>query len=88
MNHLNNNFNLTSKQIGFSKKKIQDNIMSNTTSPYFPIQKSSKVINIKALKVTDMYKNLYQKETGYFINSIIDQNGLLKYSDGKLKKSK
>ena len=52
------------------------------------IQKSSKVINIKALKVTDMYKNLYQKETGYFINSIIDQNGLLKYSDGKLKKSK
>ena len=79
----NKNLNLTTKQITSSNKMTMTKSISYSTLPIFPKEKYSKLMNIKAIKVTDMYKNLYHRDTGKAISSIINQNDKLKITENR-----
>ena len=66
----NTKFYLTSN---LSKKKGLSNSLSTSNFPLISTTTYSKPMNIKTVKVTDMYKNLYHKDTGKAINSILQQ---------------
>lgn len=63
-------FNFSSTQTVFTKKKALSTSLSTGNFPMIS-SLSNKPLNLKSIKVTDMYKNLYHKDTGKVINSIL-----------------
>ena len=76
---LNKQFYLTSQQSSLIKKNQLSNSLSTSNIPCFSTL--NKGMNIKTVKVTDMYKNLYHKDTGKAISTIISQNDLMKINE-------
>ena len=75
-------FSYSSSRTNYNKKKLMSNSMS---SGNFPLLSTtySKPLNIKTIKITDMYKNLYNKETGKAIKSIIHHKEIFKIPEEK-----
>ena len=63
-------FHLNSTQSNFVKKKALSTSLSTGNFPMIP-SFSNKALNLKTFKVTDMYKNLYHKDTGKVMNCLL-----------------
>jgi hypothetical protein len=82
-----NKFHLNSTQSNFGKKKALSTSLSTGSFPMISTF-SNKALNIKTFKVTDMYKNLYHKDTGKVMNSLLIEKQVSKNDADEMNANK